>query len=70
MKQLIDSGKERLRESRALEKIDGKVAQEERVHLVYLISQASRLRGEARGRRFSLQRQIFAQRLSEARSDG
>ena len=69
MKQLIDSEKERPRESRALGKIDGKVAQEERVH-VYLISQASRLRGEARGRRFSLQRQIFAQRLSEARSDG
>ena len=46
MKQLIDSEKERPRESRALRKIDGKVAQEERVHLVYLISQASRLRGE------------------------
>ena len=70
MKQLIDSEKERPRESRALGKIDGKVAQKERVHVVYLIPQASRLRGEARGRRFSLQRQIFVQRLSEARSDG
>jgi hypothetical protein len=52
VKRLIYSEKERVRESGALGKIDGKVAQEERVHLVYLISQASRLRGEARGRRF------------------
>jgi len=44
VKRLIDSEKEKVRESRALGKIDGKVAQEERVHLVYLISQASRLR--------------------------
>lgn len=70
MKRLINSEKERVRESRALGKIDGKVAQEERVHLVYLIYQASRLRGEARRRRLCMQRQIFAQRLSEARSDG
>jgi hypothetical protein len=44
VKRLIDSEKERVRESRALGRIDGKVAQEERVRLVYLISQASRLR--------------------------
>ena len=70
MKRLIDSEKERVRESRVLGKIDGKVAQKERVHVVYLIPQASRLRGEARGRRFCMRRQIFAQRLSEARGDG
>ena len=55
---------------RVLGRIDGKVAQKERVHVVYLIPQASQLRGEARGRRFCTQRQIFAQRLSEARGDG
>lgn len=69
MKRLIDSEKENVRESRALGKIDGKVAQEKgsTSSISFLRLHGS---GEARGRRFCMQRQIFAQRLSEARSDG